>query len=84
MGLSTGIVLIAVGAVLRYAVTATVTGVKIHAVGDILMGVGALGLVLWFILWAGSSYETRRRAMTPRDPPSNERSEDDEDTRRVA
>jgi hypothetical protein len=82
MGLSASFVLVAVGAVLRY--TATVTGISIHVVGDILMGVGVFGLMLWFIFWAGSSYETRRRAMTPRDLPRDERSEDDEETRRIA
>jgi hypothetical protein len=84
MGLSASIVLVAVGAVLRYAVTATVTGIRIHVVGDIVMGVGVFGLVLWFIFWAGSSYEARRRAMSPRDLPRDERSQDDEETRRVA
>jgi Domain of unknown function (DUF6458) len=44
--LGTSIFLIAVGAILRYAVTATVSGISISTVGLILMIVGALGLVL--------------------------------------
>jgi hypothetical protein len=42
----TSIFLIAVGAVLRYAVTGSVEGVRIHTVGLILMLVGVLGLIL--------------------------------------
>jgi len=46
MGLGTSIFLIAVGAVLKYAVTASVAGVKLHTVGLILMVVGGVGLLL--------------------------------------
>jgi hypothetical protein len=46
MPLGTSIFLIAVGAILRYAVTATVSGVDITTVGLILMIVGIAGLVL--------------------------------------
>jgi hypothetical protein len=46
MGLGTSIFLIAVGAVLKYAVTASVAGVKLHTVGLILMVVGGIGLLL--------------------------------------
>jgi hypothetical protein len=46
MPLGTSIFLIAVGAILRYAVTATVSGISITTIGLILMIVGALGLVL--------------------------------------
>jgi hypothetical protein len=42
----TSIFLIAVGAILRYAVTATVSGISLSTVGLILMLVGILGLVL--------------------------------------
>ena len=46
MGLGTSIFLIAVGAILKYAVTASVAGVKLHTVGLILMVVGGIGLLL--------------------------------------
>jgi hypothetical protein len=46
MPLGTSIFLIAVGAILRYAVTATVSGISITTIGLILMIVGAIGLVL--------------------------------------
>ena len=38
--------LIAVGAVLAFAVTTTVAGVSIQTIGLILMGVGFLGIVM--------------------------------------
>ena len=44
MGIGTSIFLIAVGAILRYAVTEEVQGVEIQTVGLILMIVGIIGL----------------------------------------
>lgn len=63
MGFGTSIFLIAVGAILRYAVTATVSGVSLTTVGLILMIVGAAGLVLslLYVLTA------RRRGVVVRD-----------------
>ena len=46
MGIGTSIFLIAVGAILRYAVNVTVQGVEIDTVGLILMVVGVIGLVI--------------------------------------
>ncbi len=46
MGIGTSIFLIAVGAILRFAVTASVEGVKLSTVGLILMIVGILGLLI--------------------------------------
>jgi membrane protein implicated in regulation of membrane protease activity len=46
MSIGGSIFLIAVGAILRYAVTATVSGISIETVGLILMLAGILGLVL--------------------------------------
>jgi len=40
------IFLIALGAILRYAVDFTVTGIEIHTIGLILMIVGIIGLVI--------------------------------------
>ena len=51
MGLGTSIFLIAVGAVLNFAVTWQVQGVDLKAVGVILMVIGAIGLVLSLIFW---------------------------------
>jgi hypothetical protein len=46
MPTGTSILLIAVGAILRYAVTASVSGISLQTVGLILMIAGILGLVL--------------------------------------
>ena len=46
MTTGSSIFLIAVGAILRYAVTATVSGISVQTVGLILMIAGAIGLVL--------------------------------------
>ena len=70
MGVGTSIVLIAVGAILRFAVSVTTTGFNLHTVGLILMIVGALGLVLSIFFWsswggfgggAGDGYRRQRR-----------------------
>jgi hypothetical protein len=54
MTVGTSIFLIAAGAILRYAVTAHVSGIDLGVVGLILMIAGALGLVigLWMIVAA--------------------------------
>jgi hypothetical protein len=46
MGIGMSIFLIAVGAILRYAVNVSVEGVEIDTVGLILMVVGIVGLVI--------------------------------------
>jgi len=52
MGLGTSIFLIAVGAILKFAVTATVSGIELATVGVILMVVGIVGLVLSLLVLA--------------------------------
>ncbi len=52
MGISVSLVLIAVGAVLTWAVTATTSGIDLDVVGVILMVVGAAGLILSMIFWS--------------------------------
>jgi hypothetical protein len=46
MTIGSSIFLIAVGAILRYAVTATVSGISIQTIGLILMLAGIVGLLL--------------------------------------
>lgn len=46
MGIGTSIFLLAVGAILAFAVTDAISGVDLTVVGYILMAAGALGLVL--------------------------------------
>jgi len=52
MGLGVSIFLIAVGAILTWAVNVTVSGLELTTIGVILMVVGALGLVLSMIFWS--------------------------------
>jgi Domain of unknown function (DUF6458) len=61
MGIGMSIFLIAVGAILRYAVNVTVEGVEIDTVGLILIVVGAIGLVISLaIIFLGSGDQPRR------------------------
>lgn len=50
MGIGTSILLIAVGAILKFAVTASVAGIELDTVGVILMVVGIVGLALTLLL----------------------------------
>jgi membrane protein implicated in regulation of membrane protease activity len=63
MGVATGfsLILIAAGAILAFAVTATVTGLDVTAVGVILMIVGIVGLLIsgLFLATWGPFYRTR-------------------------
>jgi hypothetical protein len=62
MGVGVSIFLIAVGAILTWAVNATVSGLELQTIGVILMVVGALGLVLSMIFWSswGGVHSERR------------------------
>ncbi len=52
MGLGTSIFLIAVGAILDFAVSVNTQGFNLHAIGVILMVVGAIGAVLSLFFWS--------------------------------
>ena len=68
MTIGTSIVLIAIGAILKYAVNADVDAIDVQVVGTILMIVGILGLVIsllyTFVL------ADRRRPPPPYDAPT--------------
>ncbi len=54
MGIGTSLVLIAIGAILRFAVTVSTHGFNIHTIGVILMVIGVIGLIitlLWMTMW---------------------------------
>lgn len=60
MGIGTSIFLIALGAILRFAVSVTTKGFNIHSIGVILIVVGIVGLLislLWMTVWS----DRRRR-----------------------
>ena len=50
MGIGVSIFLMAIGAILAFAVTAEFAGIDIQIVGYILLVVGAIGLVLGLVL----------------------------------
>lgn len=52
MGISISLLLIAVGAILRFAVSADASGINLQTTGVILMIVGGIGAVLSLIFWA--------------------------------
>jgi hypothetical protein len=52
MGISLSIVLIAVGAILAWAVNAEVSGIDVQVAGIILLVVGVIGLVTSLIFWS--------------------------------
>ena len=65
MTIGAGILLIAVGAILRFGISTVSThGFGIHTIGDILMLVGALGVVLWLLVWAPWAPRARSRRTT--------------------
>jgi len=76
LGLGTSLLLIAVGAVLRFAVTVSTQGFNIHTVGVILMIIGGVGLLislLWMTVWhdrrlVGPRYVERDVPPPPVDP----------------
>ena len=72
MGLGVGIFLMAVGAVLAFAVNVSTNGsVDVHTVGVILLIVGAVGTALSMIFWsswAGPGYFGRRRSTVVNGP----------------
>ena len=52
MTLGTSLFMIALGAILKFAVTWSVSGIDLQVVGVVLMVVGAIGLVLGLFLAA--------------------------------
>lgn len=57
-----GLFLIALGAILLFAVTTTVAGVSINTIGVILLVVGAIGLLYALIVQAGRDEPPRTAA----------------------
>ena len=73
MGVGVSILLIAAGAILTWAVNATVSGLEIQTVGVILLIVGIVGLVMSMIFWSSwggfAGGGTRRRTTYVDDGP---------------
>lgn len=52
MGIGVSVFLIAVGAILSFAIDVTTEGVNLDTVGVILMIVGAIGLLMSMLFWS--------------------------------
>jgi Domain of unknown function (DUF6458) len=71
MTTGTSLFFIAVGAILRYAVTTTVSGVSLQTVGLILMIIGVAGLVLslfYMLAWSPRRGAVVRDRVIEREP----------------
>jgi hypothetical protein len=73
MGVGLSILLIAAGAILKWGVTATVSGLNLQTIGVILMVVGIIGLVVSMIFWStwGGVGGYRRRTVRRDDGAGN-------------
>jgi Domain of unknown function (DUF6458) len=63
MGLGLGIILIATGAIMAWAVNVDTTGLNVNTAGYILLVVGIIATLLSLVFWsswAGPGYFTRR------------------------
>ena len=68
MGIGASVFLIAVGAVMTFALDASMEGIDLDTVGIILMIVGALGLLLTLLFWSDSApWGARRRGAVVRE-----------------
>lgn len=65
MGIGTSLFLIALGAILRFAISVSGHGFSIHTIGVILMVVGIIGLLV--SLFAGSLWSGRGRGTVVRE-----------------
>jgi hypothetical protein len=73
LGTGTCIALIAIGAILRFALSAgSPHGLNVHVVGVIVIGAGVLGLLLSLLVWGPLNPARRRRpaSAAPARPPA--------------
>jgi hypothetical protein len=75
MGIGSGVFLLAVGAILAFAVEYDVAGIDLSVVGWILMIAGALAIILFLTVWAprrrivdGGAVVEQRRTYDDRPP----------------
>lgn len=72
MGVGTSLLLIAVGAILRFATTVTTSGFNLQTIGVILMVIGVIGFLVSLAFWGswGGFGGIRRSQETIRETPS--------------
>ena len=62
MGIGVGLILVAAGAILAWAVDVDTTGFNVNTIGYILLVVGIVGIILSLVFWsswAGPGYFSR-------------------------
>jgi hypothetical protein len=67
MGIGVSIFLLALGAILAFAVDVQANGIDINTVGVILMVVGAIGLATSFLFWDRMGFGSSTRRTVTRD-----------------
>jgi hypothetical protein len=68
VGIGVGLLLIAVGAILAFAVNAEIQGLDVQVVGWILMIIGIIGILLDLMLWQSWRRGYRRAAYVEGEP----------------
>ncbi|HEX6888525.1 MAG TPA: DUF6458 family protein, partial [Candidatus Nanopelagicales bacterium] len=63
MGIGVSIFLLAVGAILTFAVDAEVSGIDLTTVGVILMVVGGIGLLVTLLVWGPRDRAVREQVV---------------------
>ena len=64
MGIGISVFLLAVGAILAYAVDVSVSGLDLDTIGIILMIVGAIGLLTSLLIFGRSGFGGRRTVVS--------------------
>jgi hypothetical protein len=67
MGIGTSLFLIAVGAILYFAVNASISGLEIATIGIILMVIGVIGLLISLFFLSQSRRDAGRTVVRERD-----------------
>jgi len=73
MGIGVAVFLIAIGAILTFAVHATVSGISIPVVGIILMVAGAIGLIVTLTVFAPRRRTSITEERSVADPATRDR-----------
>jgi hypothetical protein len=82
MGLAASLFVFAAGAIVAFAVNVRSTTVDVPTLGYILMAVGALGVMLWIVMWEHVFGDPRQRRPAPRQPVRRAYPPDEAPTRR--
>lgn len=65
MGIAASLLLVAAGAIMRFAITVQGHGFNMHTTGLILMAVGGAGVLLSLVFWSRTGFSRRPVAAGP-------------------